>query len=539
MPTRSVTTDVVVVGGGPAGLLAAVSAAHHGLQVLLVEADEVLGGSAAAGDGLLWLPQVPVGERGPGQAARSYLDALYGTGDPRREAFVETAPDLHHFLAEIGAPLALVAGEPDGHPEETGGRRSGRVFEPVATTTRRLGQQSGLVRLGTGSATYAQRRRMVQASRNPRGVLAAVQVFGGRGMLGRLAGREPAVGASALLVGLVAAAAEAGVKIWRGCPLRHVEPGPPSAAIVHRDGAEMRLTAERGVVLACGGFSHDRTARSRYLGPAADEAWSLACRYADGTALRIAQELGAATGGFGNAEWRPSLRLGDGSFHPVTVARAMPGSVLVDSAGTRFCNENSGSVELGRAMLERSRQVSAAPAFLVLDARHRSRFPLGPWPPRLLTTHAVRDGEVTKADHPTALAGQLGIDKAGLIGSLARFNSFAQKGRDDDFRRGVSAWDKAHGLLFHRPNRCLGPLDLPPYYAVRVYLSEVSTRGGLLTDADARLFDLAGDPLPTVFAVGSASALPWGDRDPGPGAGLAASLVAALRAAATLAGDSA
>ncbi len=535
MPARSVTTDVVVVGAGPAGLMAAASAARRGLRVVLVESDEVLGGSGAAGDGLLWLPRVPVGERGPGQAARSYLDALYGPGDPRREAFVESAADLYQELADLKAPLALVPGEPDGYPEETGGRRSGRVFEPVATTTRRLGRQAAQVRLRPSSATFTQRRRMVQASRSPRGVVAAVHAFGGRAVLSRLVGREPAVGGSALLVGLVAAVLEAGVEVWRGCPLETVDPGHPAAAVVRRDGDLVTLVAERGVVLSVGGFSHDLAARREHLGPAADEAWSLACPGADGTALRLGRSLGAAQSGFGGAEWQPSLRLVDQTFHSVDLARGLPGALLVDAAGTRFCNESSGSVELGRVMLDRSRRVSAAPAFLVVDARHRSRFPLGPWPPRLVTSNAVRDQEIAKAEHLTALAEMLGVDKAGLVGTVARFNAFARKGRDDDFRRGASARDKAHGLVFHRPNRALGVLDLPPYYAVRVYPAEISTRGGLLTDAAARVLSGDGEPVPGLFAVGAASALPWGDRDPGPGAGLAASLVAAMRAAAALA----
>ena len=37
-------TDVVVLGGGPAGMSAALSAAENGSKVLLIERDGVLGG---------------------------------------------------------------------------------------------------------------------------------------------------------------------------------------------------------------------------------------------------------------------------------------------------------------------------------------------------------------------------------------------------------------------------------------------------------------------------------------------------------------
>ncbi len=526
----AVTTDVLVVGGGAAGLLAATTARQAGLDVILVEADDILGGSAAATGGTLWLPGVAVGERGPGMAAEAYLKGLYGTDDPRRSAFVARSPRLFDVLTEVKAPLTLVRGEPDAHPEETGGRRSGRVYEPEPADAGRLGAYERFVRLGPGTSTLGEQRQMLDSSRNPIGAATAVKVFGGRSALGRLAGRQPVVGGSALVVGLVVAAAESGVSIWRGCPLLRLT-DDARTAVVLRGGAELEVSARRGIVLASGGFSHDGQLRAEHLGHAADVSWSASAPKNDGVALRVAEQIGAATGGFGSAEWRPSMILSDGTVRAVDLERCLPYSILVDAAGTRFTNEALPGVELGQAMVTRDRDVRAVPCYLVLDSRHRTRFPLGPWPPRMLTTHAIRTGEIARADSLNDLAAELAIDKAGLIGTVARFNRFARTGVDEDFHRGASARDLAHGAAFHRPNRSMGSVEKPPFYGIRIFPSESNTRGGLVTDERARVLRPDGSVVDGVYAVGAAAQSPWGGVVPGSGASLAFGLVSALVAA--------
>src|SRR4051794_2052299 len=48
--------DLIVVGSGAAGLTAAVTAQLHGLQVLLLEGTDKIGGSTAYSGGFHWLP---------------------------------------------------------------------------------------------------------------------------------------------------------------------------------------------------------------------------------------------------------------------------------------------------------------------------------------------------------------------------------------------------------------------------------------------------------------------------------------------------
>ena len=48
--------DVLVVGSGCAGMSAAVTAGHHGLNVLIVEKEPRFGGTTARSGGWLWIP---------------------------------------------------------------------------------------------------------------------------------------------------------------------------------------------------------------------------------------------------------------------------------------------------------------------------------------------------------------------------------------------------------------------------------------------------------------------------------------------------
>src|SRR3954451_11717677 len=48
--------DVLIVGAGAAGLLAAIRAHHHGLTPLLIEKTAFLGGTSALSGGSVWIP---------------------------------------------------------------------------------------------------------------------------------------------------------------------------------------------------------------------------------------------------------------------------------------------------------------------------------------------------------------------------------------------------------------------------------------------------------------------------------------------------
>ena len=100
------TCDLLVAGSGAAGLAAAVTAAHRGLRVILVEKDEVLGGTTAWSGGWIWAPCNPVAKRHgvaeEAAAPRRYLQAVLGNdfNAELADAFLAAAPEMVAFFEE-------------------------------------------------------------------------------------------------------------------------------------------------------------------------------------------------------------------------------------------------------------------------------------------------------------------------------------------------------------------------------------------------------------------------------------------------------
>lgn len=104
--TPTAHCDVVVVGSGAGGLSTAVTAAYHGLNVVVLERDEVCGGATAWSGGWMWTPGNPLahadGVHEDVEEFRTYLRAALGTDydSDRVDAFLEAAPHMVGFFHE-------------------------------------------------------------------------------------------------------------------------------------------------------------------------------------------------------------------------------------------------------------------------------------------------------------------------------------------------------------------------------------------------------------------------------------------------------
>jgi succinate dehydrogenase/fumarate reductase flavoprotein subunit len=54
--SAGVACDVLVAGSGAGGLAAAITAAHHGLDVIVTEKEPLFGGTTAYSAGGIWIP---------------------------------------------------------------------------------------------------------------------------------------------------------------------------------------------------------------------------------------------------------------------------------------------------------------------------------------------------------------------------------------------------------------------------------------------------------------------------------------------------
>ena len=141
------TVDVLVLGSGVGGLVAALTAKELGLAAVVVEKAARLGGSSAMSGGGIWLPCNPLIE-GTGvtdspELARQYLAAVVGDAGPsaspeRQAAFVDGALDLWTALQRWGVRL-VHSWHPDYYAQLPGGLNPGRSVESDFVDGRPLG----------------------------------------------------------------------------------------------------------------------------------------------------------------------------------------------------------------------------------------------------------------------------------------------------------------------------------------------------------------------------------------------------------------
>jgi succinate dehydrogenase/fumarate reductase flavoprotein subunit len=142
---RTVDCDLLVVGAGAAGLAGAVTAAYHGLDVVVAEKAPVLGGATSWSGGWMWAPLNPLSQAdgivedvdGP----RTYLKhALGGQYDePRVEALLENSRHMVAFFEKHTA-LQFVSGTwiADIQGDLPGAGTGGRSVGPKPINMRRI-----------------------------------------------------------------------------------------------------------------------------------------------------------------------------------------------------------------------------------------------------------------------------------------------------------------------------------------------------------------------------------------------------------------
>jgi 3-oxosteroid 1-dehydrogenase len=154
----------------------------------------------------------------------------------------------------------------------------------------------------------------------------------------------------------------------------------------------------------------------------------------------------------------------------------------------------------------------------------------------------IEAGALVRADTLEELAEQIGVPAGALSKSVEQFNEFAVSGVDEQFHRGETPWDRVTALLFgaHEdgPNRCLGVIDQGPYYAVRVVVTDLGTKGGLVTDADARVLRPDGSVIEGLYASGNTMAPALGRIYPGAGGPIGSAMVFSYLAALDMADES-
>lgn len=527
--------DVVIVGSGGGGMAAALTAHDLGISCVVLEKAKLYGGSTGISGGGIWVPNNPTlrraGHDDSRESIRTYLDELIGDrAEPERlDAYVDHGPDAMALLEKSRwVKFLWTKGYADYHPELDGGRPCGRSIEAVPFDTRKLGEDEKFQRPNSMKGplglwiTAKDYRNLAMVKRTWGGRLASL-VAAWRVASNLILRRHMSTGGRALVARLRMALKDADIPLWLETPMTAlvVEDGRVVGVEVTRDGSTRRIRGRRGVLLASGGFDHNQEMRDRWLPEGGREDLSLGARENVGDGITAGIGLGAAVDLMDDAWWMPSVTHPSGASIPLVSERCIPGSVIVSSDGTRFTNESSPYTNFVHDQLDGKH----VPAWFVMDAKARRRYPFAqilpgqPFPPSFYDT-----GLVMRAATLAELAGQVGVPAEALTATVARFNEFARTGVDLEFGRGNSAYDRYYGdPTLKNPN--LDTIDTGPYYAVRLDVGDLGTKGGLVCDEHARVLREDGSAIDGLYVTGNASSSVMGNEYAGPGATIGPSIV--------------
>lgn len=547
--------DLVVVGSGT-GLAAALAGHDLGLKVLVIEKTDLVGGSMALSGGAFWVPGNSVIRDGGGsdslERAAEYLDEIVGdsASPERRRSFLEFGPEVIEFLKRVTRlDFMWSRGYSDYHSERRGGSAIGRTCESRPFDVSVLGEHRDTLRSGSMAAPVPMpitgvdyRLINLMAMAPHRGLPRAARRLS-QGVGGKLLRREYAAGGQALAAGLYDAVLRAGITVWRNTALHElvVEEGPEGRRVtgveVLRDGERLTVRADRGVLLAAGGFDHDLARRHTHQSASLGN-WSLGSPGNTGDSLRAAANAGAATDLLDQSWWFPAVAPLPGGAPKVMLAeRSLPGSFMVDGTGKRFINEAVDYMSFGQTVLGRERSGNpVGQMWIVFDQRYRNSYVFaGELFPRMAIPEQWYEAGIAYSSSSLAELGEK-TDMPDLTASATRFNVLATAGIDDDFHRGSTSYDRYYGDPSHGPNPTLRPLDRGPFHAVKVVLSDLGTCGGVSTDELARVLDPSGEAIENLYASGNNAANAFGHRYPGAGATIGQGLVFGYIAAQHAAG---
>ncbi|MFT4042400.1 MAG: FAD-dependent oxidoreductase [Gordonia sp. (in: high G+C Gram-positive bacteria)] len=528
MSTSEDSFDVVIVGSGGGGIVGGYLAASRGLRTLVIEKSDRIGGTTAYSGGGAWFPgSAPAQRAGIAdsdlEAARGYLRR--SVNDPAREeiqdaylaagiALIDELERNRWFQSFVHGPV------PDYYGTDEGATAHGRTVFPPPVEVAELGAETAaLVRRSLYTERYGHTEDDV--------------LLGGRALIGRALAAFLETGN-----GVVETETELTGLIVENDRVVGIE------ASAH--GESRRVRAERGVLLAAGGFEHNAELRAKYgVVPVSGE-WSNGVATNVGDALLAGIAVGADVELLDEAWYVPGLIQPDGNplFHTGT-----RGGIWVNGAGERFVNEIRPYDQAGHVIREKqlTTDVSHIPTYWIFDHKQFVRDGFGGKAPDQPVDEVwFESGALKKADTLEELAEIIGVPADALVASVRKFNGYVPGGVDEEFHRGEAVWDQmfqyavGYAALPEQnfvltiepegPNPLIASIDSPPYYAATIVLSDIGTKGGLKTDVDARVLRADGSPIEGLYATGNTMAAMAGRVYPGAGTPIGSSLAFAYRA---------
>jgi fumarate reductase flavoprotein subunit len=444
------STDIVIIGSGASGLVAAATLSEGGAKVVVFEKERSLGGTSNFFHGTFAVESEMQKEQyidyTRDQAFKNIMDYSHWRANPRL---------VRAIVDESAATIAWL-------------RNQGVEFIDVT------------INMPDAPRTYH-----------------------------RIKGRGEAI-----VKALATKAREMGAVLLPGTAVKRIlKVGDRITGVVaDADGEDVQVSA-RAVIVASGGYANNKEWIKKYCGFDLDRSvipFGNVDKTGDG--IRMAWEAGAAEEGMGILELLRSGPIGPGFAMGDQVENAVVQPDLwVNQSGERFCDETVGFYDTASGNANARQKESLS--YSIFDDSIKQRLMekgidkamIMDFPPGRKTVNLDKElnaalgrgtTEVFSADSIEALAGKIGVDPGVLKSTVDEYNGFCYKGHDD---------------LFAKDPRYLWPLKGPKFYAVRARTVFLGTLGGIKINHRTEVIDKKDKVISGLYAVGYDAGGMYGD----------------------------
>lgn len=423
--------DVIVVGGGGAGLAAAVSAEKNGASVILLEKLDILGGSTNVSEGALnAVDEKRQKAQGIEDSVENFIKQTYEGGHKvgnmelirfmceNSMAAVEWMESLGiQFKDEVGTATGALF-QRSHYPSTPSGNSYIRVFEDYVRSHEKM-------LLLTGTTAHS----LIYEDGKVKGVNA-----------------------------------------------------------VGKHGENVTLTANKGVILATGGFGANKKLLKEYN----TGVWShvdvttLGCTNmapcATGSGIEMASAIGADVVGMSDIQLHPCGTPGTGLMENIRTSGR--NRIFVNTMGDRFVNEGAARDKLAQAIFDQEGQTY----WIVVNS---IRYPSRDFVDRngASIQNMVAQGVVIEANSLEELAEKTGMQADKLKAAVDNYNAVVRGEKED-------------ALGFQANNKADKEMTEGPWYACKKVPTVHHTMGGIKINANTEVLDKEGNIISGLYAAG-------------------------------------
>lgn len=461
-PDETIDTDIVIVGGGGAGMTAAIEAANAGKKIVILESQGMAGGNSIRSTGGMNAGKTP-------EQDKNSFDEAAGV-----EKTLKTAEEKYADNATITALAATVREQWAAYQAAPSGYFDSVALFELDTMIGGKGiNNPELVHaLASNSADAIQWLESVGAP------LPSVSSFGGASVKRihrpvNAEGKTVSVGTFMLPI-LEENAKKLGADLrleTRAKKLLVDESGKIVGVEAEGPTGEKVTVNAKAVILASGGFGANLEMVTKYR-PELEGFMTTNAKGALGDGILMSEEVGAATVDLEQIQIHPTVEMNTAAL--ITEGLRGDGAILVNSNGQRFTDEVGTRDAVSAAEIKQPGSF----AYLIVDQAMVDA--------SNVIQGYIKKGYTTQGESYAALAEALQIDPTAFETTMNEWNAAVEAKTDSQFGRTSFA----------------SPLNTAPYYAIKVTPGVHHTMGGLKINSEAEVLSADGNKIPGLFAAG-------------------------------------